>query len=97
MYLLKTIRVVAWEPSNQLMAQLLHTSIGAVFTLGAVAIGRKWYEGAGTIITLDLVKELIFDQAVEKSGFVTQGLVDWSFYGLGVWVAVMLLGATNHL
>jgi len=93
----KTIRVVAWEPSNQLMAQLLHTSIGAVFTLGAVAIGHKWYEGAGTIIALDLVKELTFDQAVEKSGFVTQGLVDWSFYGLGVWVAVMLLGATDHL
>jgi hypothetical protein len=79
------------------MAQLLHTSIGAVFTLGAVAIGHKWYEGAGTIIALDLVKELTFDQTVEKSGFVTQGLVDWSFYGLGVWVAVMLLGATDHL
>jgi len=53
----ETIRVMAWEPSNQLMAQLLHTSVGALFTLGAVAIGRKWYEGAGTIIALDLVKD----------------------------------------
>jgi hypothetical protein len=57
---------MVWKPSNQLMAQLLHTSVGALFTLGAVAIGRKWYEGAGTIIALDLVKELTFDQAVEK-------------------------------
>jgi len=94
---LRAIRVMAWEPSNQLMAQLLHTSVGALFTLGAVAIGRKWYEGAGTIIALDLVKELTFDQAVEKSGFVPQGLVDWSFYGVGVWVAVMLLGSTGKL
>ena len=97
MCLLKTIRVMAWKPSNQLMAQLLHTSVGALFTLGAVAIGRKWYEGAGTIIALDLIKELTFDQIVEKSEFVPQGLIDWSFYGVGVWIAVMLLGATDNL
>jgi len=88
---------MVWKPSNQLMAQLLHTSVGALFTLGAVAIGRKWYEGAGTIIALDLVKELTFDQAVEKSEFVPQGLIDWGFYGVGVWIAVMLLGATDRL
>ena len=88
---------MAWKPSNQLMAQLLHTSVGALFTLGAVAIGRKWYEGAGTIIALDLIKELTFDQVVEKSEFVPQGLIDWGFYGVGVWIAVMLLGATDRL
>jgi len=97
MYPFGTIRVMAWKPSNQLMAQLLHTSVGALFTLGAVAIGRKWYEGAGTIIALDLIKELTFDQVVEKSEFVPQGLIDWGFYGVGVWIAVMLLGATDNL
>ena len=93
----KLLRVMVWKPSNQLMAQLLHTSVGALFTLGAVAIGRKWYEGAGTIIALDLIKELTFDQVVEKSEFVPQGLIDWGFYGVGVWIAVMLLGATDRL
>jgi len=93
----KLLRVMVWKPSNQLMAQLLHTSVGALFTLGAVTIGRKWYEGAGTIIALDLIKELTFDQIVEKSGFVPQGLIDWGFYGVGVWIAVMLLGATDRL
>ena len=88
---------MTWEPSSNLLAQLVHVSLGVGFTLGAKAVGLRWYDGAGSVFLLALGKEVVFDPAVEGQPFYPNGVLDLASYLAGVWMGVMVLGSTGNL
>jgi len=78
-----------WLPSSELLAQMLHTSLGFAFTVAPLIKGYPLWFGITLILIVDLFKELTFDQVVEGEPFFWDGLVDWSFYVLGCVVGVL--------
>jgi hypothetical protein len=88
---------LTWKPSNFLLAQEVHFFAGLAFAFAAPALGFTWWYGGALIILIDLVKELTFDHYVEGQQFIgtwnDSGLVDWTFYIVGVLVAFALLWA----
>jgi len=80
---------------NQVIAQLAHTAIGALFVLTPVALWpyNPLYiiYSVALILGVDIVKEMTYDLKYEQGETVKTGLVDWSFYILGSWLAFLLL------
>lgn len=88
---------MAWEPSNNLLAQITHLFIASTITFGFPYLCgvSPWWTGP-MVLGWIVVKEFGFDLVVEQAG-VESGIYDASFYILGWAVSIGLCAATGKV
>ena len=81
---------MTWNPDTELLAQMLHLTLGLLFPLAGMVKGFPFLYGAVVILVIAIVKEFPFDIIVEK-GTVREGFIDLSVYLAGIGIALLLV------